>query len=189
VRHFFRATLCLRGICRRSVSVCLFVCLSICPSQAGVVSKRLDESSLFWHGGFLPQCVIRRFICLQKLRYFLLELCPKLRTFRHHKSIALSTKLVDGRACWRRLHDNRRVVAVYYKSVNCNPLTPLPRFVMDRGPIQFVSEVNKILTDIARHSKASFSRCSYSGLCVLRCQRLRKQRDLSARTHGLMGWV
>jgi len=42
--------------------------------------------------------------------------------------MALSTKLVvvtvDGRACWRHLYDNRRVVAVYYKSVNSIPLTP-----------------------------------------------------------------
>ena len=30
----------------------------------------------------------------------------------------------DGRACWRRLYDNQRVVAVYYTSINCNPLTP-----------------------------------------------------------------
>ena len=56
-----------------------------------------------------------------------------LRKFRHGKSIALSTKLVvvDGRACWQHLYDSRRVVAVYYKSVNCNPLTPLLRFVVD----------------------------------------------------------
>jgi len=30
------------------------VCL--CVRQAGVVSKRLAESSSFWHGGFLPLC-------------------------------------------------------------------------------------------------------------------------------------
>jgi len=35
-------------------------------------------------------------------------------------------------------------VAVYYKSVNCNPLTPLLQFV-----VQLVSAVDKILTDIA----------------------------------------
>ena len=34
--------------------------------------------------------------------------------------------IVDGRAraCWRHLYDSRRVVAVYYKSINCSPLTP-----------------------------------------------------------------
>ena len=55
--------------------------------------------------------------------------------FRHGKSIALSTKLVvvvvDGRACWRHLYDIRGVVAVYYKSINCNPLTSSLRFVVD----------------------------------------------------------
>ena len=39
-------------------------------------------------------------------------------------------QLVDGRACWRHLYDNRRVVAVYHKSANCNPLTSLLRFVL-----------------------------------------------------------
>jgi len=29
------------------------------------------------------------------------------------------------------VYDNRQVVAVYYKSVNCNPLIPLLRFVVD----------------------------------------------------------
>ena len=62
----------------------------------------------FWHGGFLPpipHCSIRKCGYLQKLEYFPLDLCPKLRTFgqfRHGKSIALSTTLVvvvDGRAC------------------------------------------------------------------------------------------
>jgi len=55
-----------------------------------------------------------------------------LRKFRRGKSIALSTNklVVDGRACWRHLYDNQRVVAVYYKSVNCSPLTPLLGFAM-----------------------------------------------------------
>jgi len=50
------------------------------------------------------------------------------------RSVVLSTKLVmvvvDGRVCWRHLYDNRWVVAVYYKSPNCNSLTPLPWFVV-----------------------------------------------------------
>jgi len=60
-----------------------------------------------------------------------------LKKFRHGKSIALPTTLVvvvvvvDGRARWRHLYDSRRVVAVYYKSVNCNPLTPLMWFFAD----------------------------------------------------------
>ena len=44
---------------------------SVRPSQAGIVSKRLDKSSFFWHGGFLPpipHCVLKKFGNLQKLR-------------------------------------------------------------------------------------------------------------------------
>ena len=32
--------------------VCLSVCLSVCPSQVGVLSKRLNRSSSFWHRGY-----------------------------------------------------------------------------------------------------------------------------------------
>jgi len=39
----------------------------------------------------IPHCVIRKFGYLQNLGYFPLKLCPKLREFRHAKSIALST--------------------------------------------------------------------------------------------------
>jgi len=52
-------------------------------SQAGIVSKRLDEWSCFWHGGFIPSiphCVVRKFGRPQKLGYFPLELCPELQT-------------------------------------------------------------------------------------------------------------
>ena len=45
--------------------------------------KRLDESSwVFWHGGFLPPIphrVTRKYDYLQKLGYFPLGLCSKLR--------------------------------------------------------------------------------------------------------------
>ena len=34
--------------------VCPSIRLSVCPSEAGIVLKRLDESSWFWRGGFLP---------------------------------------------------------------------------------------------------------------------------------------
>ena len=39
----------------------------------------------FWHGGFLPPIthyLLRRFVYLQKLAYFPLGLCPKLRTWK-----------------------------------------------------------------------------------------------------------
>jgi len=71
-----------------------------------------------------------------KIGYFLWDFVPNsgLRKFRQGKSIALSTKLVvfvDSKVCWWHLYENRRVVAVYYKSVNCNPLTQLLRLVVD----------------------------------------------------------
>ena len=65
--------------------------------------------------------------------------------FRHGKSVALSSKLdvvVDGRVCWRHLYDSRRVVAVYYTSINCNP--PLLRFAVDL--------LYKMLTGTARRA-------------------------------------
>ena len=62
------------------------VCPSVCPSQAGVVSKRLDELSwllackAFYHISHTLLDRIRRFLYLQKLACLPLELCPKLRT-------------------------------------------------------------------------------------------------------------
>ena len=81
--QFYRATLCQRDNCCRRVSVCLSVSPSVRLSQAGVVSKRLDESSWFWQEDFLPpvaHCAVRKFQYLQKLRYLHLGVCPKLRT-------------------------------------------------------------------------------------------------------------
>jgi len=48
--RFFTARRYASAVC--AMAVCPSVCLSVCPSQAGAVSKRLDESSWFWHGGF-----------------------------------------------------------------------------------------------------------------------------------------
>ena len=120
------------------------VCPSVCPSvrhKPVLYRNHWTNRAAFWQEDFfspVPHCVIRNFEHLQKLRYFplrTLSQTPDLQKFRHGKSIALSTKLVvvvvDGRACWRHLYDSRRVVAVYYKSLNCNPPTPLLQFVMD----------------------------------------------------------
>jgi len=90
----------------------------------------------FWHWGLFPpisHCVIRKFGYLQKLGYFHLELCPELRTSKIFATASRSRcqQLVvvdDGRVCRRQQYDNRRVVAVYYKSIKCNPLSPLLRF-------------------------------------------------------------
>jgi len=98
-------------------------------------------NQLVWGGGFLPpipDCVIRKYRYVQKLGTSLWDFVPNsgLQKSRHGKSIALSITLVvvvvvDVPACWQHLYDSRRVVTVYYKSVNCNPLTPSLRFVVD----------------------------------------------------------
>jgi len=114
-------------------------CVRLCPSQAFIVSKWLDvELVLAWklNSFHLSHNVIKKFGYLQKLRYFPWNFIQNsgLGKFSHGKSIASSTKLVvvvDGRACWRRLYDSWLVVAVNYKSGNCNPLTPSLRFVVD----------------------------------------------------------
>ena len=52
-----------------SSCVCPSVRLSVRPSQAGIVSKRLERSSCFGRGVFrppIPHCVIRKFGHLQK---------------------------------------------------------------------------------------------------------------------------
>ena len=108
--------------------------LSVRPSQAGIVSKRLDESSWFmvWRlPSTYPTLCYKEMSVSSKITVLPCgTFLPNsgLGKFRHGKLIALSTKLVvvvvDGRACWRHLYGIRRVVAVYYKSVNCNPLTP-----------------------------------------------------------------
>ena len=113
--------------------------LSSCPSvRYKPVLYRNDwmNRAGFCNGSFLPPIHptlgCKEIWVAPKIRVFPLALCSKLtefRKFRHSKSIALSTKLVvvvvDGRACRRHLYDSRRVAAVYYTSVNCNPLTLL----------------------------------------------------------------
>jgi len=53
--------------------------LSVCLSQAGAVSKRLNGSSRFWHGSFLP-LYCKDIPVATKIRYFPLQLCPKFYT-------------------------------------------------------------------------------------------------------------
>ena len=43
--HFYCAMLCIRGTSRGPVSDRLSVCLSVCPSQVGVLLKRLNVGS------------------------------------------------------------------------------------------------------------------------------------------------
>ena len=125
------------------------MCPSVRPSvsgrlpQAGIVLKWLVKVVFSMEASFhISHTVIRKFGYLQKLGHFPLGLGK----FSHSKSIAFSTKLVivDGRICWQHLYDSQWVVAVYYKLIKCNSLTPFLRFV-----VQLVFTVGKILTDIA----------------------------------------
>ena len=117
---------------------CLSVSVRVCPSQVGVLSKRMDGSSSFsaWrlHSTYPALHCRPMEIWMSPEIGVLWELYPKLRTFRkfrHGKSIVLSTRpvvvvvvvvvVVNGRACWRHIRQ-RRAVALYYTSVNCNPL-------------------------------------------------------------------
>jgi len=114
-----------------SVVCAVIACPSVRLSQTGIVSKRVDESSCFLAWRFPPT---HPTLCPCYEEIWVSPKIKVLSKFHHGKSIALSTKLivvVDGRVCWRHLYDNRRVVAVYYKSINCNPLTPLLRYAVD----------------------------------------------------------
>ena len=110
-----------------AVIVCPSVRPSVRPSQAGIASKRLHKSS--WYSARrLPSTYPT--LCYKEIwaspkrvlpsETLDLENCAAASRSRCQRIVVV----VDGRACWRHLYDNRRVVAVYYKSIICNPLTP-----------------------------------------------------------------
>ena len=73
--------------------------------------KRLDRSSFFGKEAFstYPTRCFKEIRVTPKIRV-VTKLCSKLWTLkiRHCKSILLSTKLVDGRACWPHLRRSTR---------------------------------------------------------------------------------
>ena len=100
------------------------------PSQAGIALTGPDESSWFL-ARKLPStyptlCCTETWvfpkIMVSLLPFGTFVLNSGLRKFRHGKSVALSSavELVDD----TYICDNWRVVAVDYKSINCDPLTP-----------------------------------------------------------------
>ena len=143
---------------------------SVCPSLTSRYCETTGQSRCFWHAGFLPPIrhshLVRKFGYLQKSGYFCLwDFVPNsgLRKFRHGKSTALSTKLivvVDGRVCWQQRHDSRPVVAVYCKSVNCNPLAPLLRAVADLSHNSFL-QPTRLSDDTARRAGPSAARDNF----------------------------
>ena len=65
--------------------MCRCVCLSVRPPKAGLYRHDWTNRAGSWHESFLQptlECVISQFGYLQKLRYFFLELYPKLWTWK-----------------------------------------------------------------------------------------------------------
>jgi len=115
-----------------------------------------------------------------KIRYFplhgTLSQTPDLK-FRRGKLISLSTTLVvivlDSRVCWRHLYDSRRVVAVYYKSVNCNPLL-LHYFELDLFYNLFLQLTRCWLTQrVARSVCGSSASCLHLRIATRRCRKIK----------------
>jgi len=76
------------------VSVCLSVTSWYCIETTGRIEL------VFGVEAPIPHCVIRKCGYLQKSGYCPMELCPELPTLKLSlRQGALSTKLVDGRAC------------------------------------------------------------------------------------------
>jgi len=101
---------------------------AICKSapRSRQITTPAPHHSVFLQTG-CPSCRPTNSVKDSKHWNFPLEVCPKLRSYK------ISPRQVDRvvnktrrrrRVCWRHLYDNRRVVPVYCKSVNCNPLTP-----------------------------------------------------------------
>jgi len=108
--------------------------LSSCVVRPSICHKPVlyrndwTNQAAIWHRGLLPpvpHCVLCRFGYLQKLGYFLRIFVPNSGSFFHSKSIVLSTKLVDGRACRRHLRRSTRRGCLLYTLANCNPLNSI----------------------------------------------------------------
>ena len=104
---------------RYLLSSCRSACLSVCLSQAGVVSKRLDEWS--W---FLARRLPSTYTTLSckeiwvspKLRYFCLELCPKLWTLKNFATASRSSCQQEAQLSPR----DRAMRRVNWNLANCH---------------------------------------------------------------------
>ena len=122
-------------LCCRHVSVRPVLCPSVCPSQSGIAWKRVNESSWYLRWG-LPstyttlcwkEIFVSPTIRLLPFPSGTLSQTSDLENFAAASRLhcqQLVVVVVDGRVCWRHIYDSRWVLAVYYKSINCNPLTP-----------------------------------------------------------------
>ena len=108
--------------CYASAVLAMALCLSVRPSQVGVLLKRLNESSWFWHVSFLPpilHCVKRKFGYLKNngtsLWNFVLN--SGLRKFRHGISIEKG-----GRSERDKLGHRRSTKSIILLSPDARPL-------------------------------------------------------------------
>jgi len=94
---------------------------AVCPSQVGSPIETTGRIELVF--GMEASLYLSHTTCKE------IRVLPSGTLFQTPDLENFATE-VDGRACSPHLYDNRRVVAVYYKSINCNLLTPLLRFVV-----------------------------------------------------------
>ena len=113
----------------KRVCVCA-VLLSVCYKLALYRNDWMNRTGI-WREGFLPpipHCVVRKFGYLQNwvLPSGTLSQTPDVENFAaSSRSRCQQPVVVDGgRVCWRHLYDSRRVMAVDYKSISWNPLSP-----------------------------------------------------------------
>ena len=112
-------------------------------SRDSIASKRPDERAGFWHGKVLspiPRRALRKSGYLQMQGYFPLERCTRLWTSKISPASrsccqrnSLMVELLDDTPLQR---PGRHAVAVYYTSVNCNPLTRM--WLGVAGPLGWV---------------------------------------------------
>ena len=96
-----------------------------------------------------------------------------LRKFRHDKSMVWSPKLVDSRSCGFTSTTVERVHAQsLYTLVDCNPLTPLLRFVLDLLYNLFLHSSWQdfdFTHPVARSVRGSGDSCSYWNVTTSNC--------------------
>ena len=122
-----------------AVVVCPFVCLSVTSRYYIETTGRIELGSGMEVSFHYPTLCYKRTWVSSEIRVLPsgtssqtrdienFAAASRLRCQQNSSSSSSSTvELVDD-----TLFDSRRIVAVYYKSVSCNPVTPLPRFVVD----------------------------------------------------------
>jgi len=91
---------------RRYASAVYAVVVSVRPSHAGIVSKRMDGLNWFWVRELsltYPKLCYKEIQVPKGISLWNLAQNSGRRKFRHGKSTVWSTKLVDGRACGSHL--------------------------------------------------------------------------------------